>query len=236
MKKLFCFLTAICFAFLMSVTASAEDFDVELSVRDSTSKSVCIDVFLDAQTPVFGGEFTLSFDEDFVVYSDVDSEYFDAEAFVEKDKVKLIIANEECVVFDDKPAFSVKLSRMSKDGFAFELTTEYLVNDMFEKIELENDSVKITVDSKAVLVSDDSKEDKTVKGTQKDKSKITEIENDDTDKSNVLPIKIQGKSMELSLLLAVGVLVIVAFLFGLVFRKYMASMQEDNNDTIKIEK
>lgn len=231
MRKLVCFILAVFFVFLASVTVGAENGSTTLSLKEADSKKVIFDVYLDTKVDVCGGEFTLSFDEDSAVYSGVDSEVFDVEAFAKDGKVNIAVATDDSVSLSkDKPAFSVKLSKKNKDSFKIKLETEYLIDDNFGKIEPEKNSTTLTIEGKAATSSKSAHKDKSEVEGKTDKSEIIGKEDDtkDTDKQRFLPIKVNGKGMSYGVLLAVGLLVVMAFLFGLVFKKYTSIEEKDN--------
>lgn len=228
MKKLFCLFTAIFLVLLLSVTVSAEGFDASMSVRDINSNRVWIDVFFVTKTPVYGGEFTLSIDEKYAVCSDINSEIFDVEACENKSQVEIAVAGDECVkLSDEEPAFCVELKLLSKDHFDVQLKTEYIISDNFDRIQPENNITKLTVDNNSLVESSLHDKGRSVRSIEKEKSKITEKSKDITDSDNrLLPIRIDGKSFGYGLLLAIGALVVVTFLFGLFFRKYSSDKEE----------
>lgn len=241
MRKLVCFLSAICLVILMSITASAKDLDVSLSVRTTDSDSVVADVILGSEASVCGGEFLLSFDEDSVDCSGVESEKFDIETYKDDGKIRIALANDDCVKLrKNESVFSLKFKPQSKKNFDVQLESDCVIGQNLEKVALKHNSTKITVDvSDCDEYSRTSKEKPTSRNVEKDKSKITKKSNgaNESDrKSSFLPIKVNGKGSGNGIAIAVCVLVVTAFLFGMGFRKYMISKQEDNNDTIKIEK
>ena len=238
MRKLIRFLTAVCFMLLLSFTVNAETFEITMSVEKTGTKYVYLDAFVDSENPICGGEFTLSFDEESVCFSDVESDVFDVEASEYNGAVRIIVAKgEEIKTDDNKPTFCVQLSASEKEDFSVTLKTEYIINEMFEKITPENNCATVEIDGDSVSVSDEFQKAKASESNEKDKSDInekvsvdkeTDISTDkNTDTKSLLPIKINGKDRGIGLLLAVGLLFVVAFLFGLFFKKIMTSKEEE---------
>ncbi len=235
MRKLIRFFIAVCLVLLFTVTVNAETFDTSLSVRETSSKYVCLDAFIGTDSPICGGEFTLDFNEDFALFGNIESDAFDVEACDNNGELKIIVAKDEgAKLGEGEPAFSVKLSTVGKEDFSVTLKTEYIINDKFEKNLPEIDVARLEIDGDSVSVSDEPQKAKASESVEKDKSTINEKVSVDkesdknTEKKSLSPIKIDEKDRGIGLILAVGLLLVVAFLFGLFFKKIMTSKEEED--------
>ncbi len=240
MRKIVCFFIAIYLMFLLAVSVNAQTFETSLSVGKTGSNYVCLDAFVDTDSPICGGEFTLSFDEKVAQFSNIDSDVFDVEACEYNRGVKIVVAKDEgAKLSSGEPVFSVKLSTTRKEDFSVTLVTECLLNDSFERGLPKNSTATVSIESDSTAVSNVPDKVKGKKSIEKDKSTINEKVSVDEDadenneKRSFLPIKIDGKHKGIGLILAVGLLLITAFLFGLFFKKIMTSKEEEDSTDLE---
>lgn len=213
---------------------NAEAFDTALAIGEVGAKYVYVNAFIDTQSPVCGGEFTIGFDGEFAAFCDIKSDVFDVESVESDGKVKIIVATDEGAKLDiTEPAFCVKLSTTEKEDFSVTLETEYLLVSDFEKVFSENNTATVMIKRGSGLVYDEPDKEKATVNIERDKSSIIETvsgEKDDdenTDKKSLFPIRINGKNREAGLLLAVGVLLVVVFIFGMCFKRIMTHKDDE---------
>ncbi len=248
MKKRLCFVFCVILVILFCFTCSAQSVDISLDAEKSGRTGADVNVFVQSDTLISGGVFVVSFDDSVVRFNDVSSDYFEVDARIEDSTIEVVIASEESV---DASAgiecFSVQFLRAYEDDFDISVEAKSLVGENLKSFIPDVPKVDYSVDvssstvkkteisanketdkkSRSAEISKKVKAKKSTTQSSVDEKELSEVTRSDTG-STVLKVDTPHRK-PLFLIAMVFVMVVVAFLFGIVFRKHFFE-KKDKND------
>ncbi len=242
MKKLFSLALCVVLVMIFSITCCAQSADISIDAEKSGRTGADVSVYVKSDAFISGGVFVVTFDKNEVSFKDVFSDLFEVDAKLSDSKLEVVIASESYVDISDKSeAFSVKFSNITKSDFDVSVEVKSLVDKNLRCFipEISKADYAVDIDSESTVktktVSDkNSKSAERSKKTETNKSETQSSDKKEVSSKEFYP---EGESSKLTvgaskrkpifLIVMVCVLVVAAFVFGLVCRKHFFEKKDN---------
>ena len=236
MKRLFA--TIITVAVLVSsclLVSAQESAQFSLDV-DNVKSNRLFDISVSAKcsSAISGGEIELTYDSSVVEYRNVSSEYFEVKAKDYGDKLHIVFATADAVKCDDvTELISVKFKSVAQGEFDAKLNAIECIDEKLQDINTQSVLATIAVKKDTVTATSKSSSDSTPKyKSSVKKSQAVEAEDDDT-KSGYSEMTVDPNFDTNKAIwdgVCAGLVVILAFALGMIFRKKADSDSKDKKN------
>ncbi len=234
MRRIFAIICAL--AVLMSsflLVSAQESAKFSLKVEDVKSNRLFdLSVCAKCSSAISGGELELTYDSSLVEYRDVSSEYFEVEAKDYGDSLHIVFAAADAVKSSDTAEIiSVSFKSIAQGEFDTQLRAYDCIDDKLQAIQAQSDSVTISVKKSTVTATSKSKSgSKSAPKSSVKKSQVTKADDDSKPGYSAMSVD-SGLDTNKAILYGAcaGLVVIVAFALGMMYRKKADSESDNQN-------